>query len=222
MNSRYYDPNWGRFLNADGTIGANDDILSLNLYVYVSNNPINHFDSTGYFFKKVFNAVKKVAKKIINKVLTTISNVVGQIKKADLAADLFNKSLDDYNTPLNKSIQNKIKTKTQNTVQIQSAVSTCIQKNNGNDFKNCIGSDTFENGDLYLSIGKFNYDVSGTKLLDQSWNIKVTLTDFYNFDKPRKIKDFGSAANNVGYMLSKVGIIHEYYWDVKYSFNYEE
>ena len=36
----FYNPNWGRFLNADGTIAANEDVISHNLFAYVSNNPV--------------------------------------------------------------------------------------------------------------------------------------------------------------------------------------
>ncbi len=50
LNSRYYNPEWGRFINADGIIGANEDILRYNLYIYCSNNPVNGFDPTGMKF----------------------------------------------------------------------------------------------------------------------------------------------------------------------------
>ena len=48
LNSRYYNPEWGRFLNADGIIfdiGAN--ILGHNLYAYCANNPVNGIDYNG-------------------------------------------------------------------------------------------------------------------------------------------------------------------------------
>ena len=49
INSRYYNPSWGRFVSVDSILGANDDIISYNLYTYVSNNPINNFDIDGHW-----------------------------------------------------------------------------------------------------------------------------------------------------------------------------
>ena len=49
LQSRYYNPQWGRFLNADGVefLGVNGDLIGYNIFVYCSNNPINGFDPTG-------------------------------------------------------------------------------------------------------------------------------------------------------------------------------
>ena len=49
LGSRYYDPETGRFLNADGLLGANGDILSYNQFAYCSNNPIIYYDHEGYY-----------------------------------------------------------------------------------------------------------------------------------------------------------------------------
>ena len=45
LNSRYYDPETGRFVNADGQI--NSDLLGKNLFAYCNNNPVNHSDPDG-------------------------------------------------------------------------------------------------------------------------------------------------------------------------------
>ena len=48
LNSRYYDPEIGRFLNADGILGADIDIAKYNLFRYCGNNPVNYVDPQGY------------------------------------------------------------------------------------------------------------------------------------------------------------------------------
>lgn len=47
LNSRYYDPAVGRFINADEVLGANKDLLAYNLYACCSNNPVNFSDPSG-------------------------------------------------------------------------------------------------------------------------------------------------------------------------------
>ncbi len=48
LNSRYYDPSIGRFLNADDISYIHPtDINGLNLYAYCGNNPIMFTDASG-------------------------------------------------------------------------------------------------------------------------------------------------------------------------------
>ena len=49
LQSRYYDPTTGRFINADDTafIGSSGTVLSCNIFVYCENNPANLYDYTG-------------------------------------------------------------------------------------------------------------------------------------------------------------------------------
>lgn len=78
LNSRYYNPEWCRFINADSIIGANWDIFGYNLYAYVSNNPVNNSDTSGRFFKKAWNAFKnfaKAAKKVVQDTLSKLVSV---------------------------------------------------------------------------------------------------------------------------------------------------
>lgn len=52
LNSRYYDSETGRFINADNInviSSIQNTINALNLYSYCMNNPINETDSNGYF-----------------------------------------------------------------------------------------------------------------------------------------------------------------------------
>ena len=47
LNSRYYDPAVGRFLNADGYINGNGDLIGYNMFAYCGNNPVIGYDPLG-------------------------------------------------------------------------------------------------------------------------------------------------------------------------------
>lgn len=60
LNSRYYDPEIGRFINADdvGVIGTTPWTLTdKNLYAYCDNNPVNRRDSGGYLWETVLDII---------------------------------------------------------------------------------------------------------------------------------------------------------------------
>ena len=50
LNSRYYDSNTGRFINADGLLDTST-ILGYNLFAYCANNPIMFVDPNGDFLR---------------------------------------------------------------------------------------------------------------------------------------------------------------------------
>ncbi len=47
LQSRYYDPEIGRFLNADAFAATGQGILGNNMYAYCNNSPVTSFDPTG-------------------------------------------------------------------------------------------------------------------------------------------------------------------------------
>ncbi len=51
LQSRYYNPEWGRFLNVDDTnilLSTQGENLGANLFAYCNNNPVNKADYSGY------------------------------------------------------------------------------------------------------------------------------------------------------------------------------
>ena len=49
LQTRYYNPNWGRFISADGYVSTGTGLLGYNVYAYCNNNPVNMIDSEGEF-----------------------------------------------------------------------------------------------------------------------------------------------------------------------------
>ena len=47
LQSRYYNPQVGRFLNEDGYISTGQAVLDYNMFAYCGNNPVNNVDSLG-------------------------------------------------------------------------------------------------------------------------------------------------------------------------------
>ncbi len=47
LNSRYYNPEWRRFLNADSLFIAGDVINGSNMFAYCNNNPVMYVDALG-------------------------------------------------------------------------------------------------------------------------------------------------------------------------------
>lgn len=52
LKSRYYMPEWGRFLNADTYVDTGTGIFGTNMFAYCENDPINFVDPDGYWKKR--------------------------------------------------------------------------------------------------------------------------------------------------------------------------
>ena len=62
LQSRYYDPQIGRFINADRqTVGVNGNFIASNLFAYCLNSPVGMSDSTGNWPKWLEKTVKAVS-----------------------------------------------------------------------------------------------------------------------------------------------------------------
>ena len=84
LNSRYYDPEIGRFINADDITVldiTNIALNGLNLYAYCLNNPVNEVDESGYILGTILAL-------IISAVVLAVVNTAGQFV-SDLITGLF-------------------------------------------------------------------------------------------------------------------------------------
>lgn len=67
LRSRYYDPEIGRFINADDTdyLGYDDTPLSTNLFAYCENNPVKYKDEKGYVKTPLWFLRKQAQKRLL-------------------------------------------------------------------------------------------------------------------------------------------------------------
>jgi RHS repeat-associated protein len=66
LQSRYYNPGWGRFLNADALFDTRTGVLGTNMYAYCENNAIMKFDPTGYIVYPLPNLLASLAVAKVN------------------------------------------------------------------------------------------------------------------------------------------------------------
>lgn len=57
LQTRYYDPEVGRFINADIYVSTGQGVLGNNMYLYCGNNPVVRADDEGDFWNIVVGAV---------------------------------------------------------------------------------------------------------------------------------------------------------------------
>ena len=84
LQSRYYDPAIGRFINADGQIDKQAGFVGLNLFIYAANNPMSYSDPSGrwvvkwsvkWFTKNLAKPVASFAKRIWKKVFRRTTTI---------------------------------------------------------------------------------------------------------------------------------------------------
>ena len=57
LQSRYYNPTTGRFINADGYVSTGTGLLGYNMYAYCNNNPVMNVDYTGHSWEDFWDVL---------------------------------------------------------------------------------------------------------------------------------------------------------------------
>jgi len=71
LQSRYYNPAWGRFISADAYISTGQGVLGHNMFAYCLNNPVIYADPTGNCaifakIKAVLNNLQQLIKRLLS------------------------------------------------------------------------------------------------------------------------------------------------------------
>lgn len=81
LQSRYYNPEIGRFINADSLVSTGQGILGYSMFAYCGNNPVNMSDPSGNWPRWITAAVTVVAA-----VVTVVAVATGNFAAASVAA----------------------------------------------------------------------------------------------------------------------------------------
>ena len=95
VSSRYYDPEIGRWINADGVMSdVGGDIRGYNLFTYCMNNPVNMSDTSGHWPQWIKDAANWVNDNIIQPVVSFVKDIAEDINNYDLNNDCEEKVLE--------------------------------------------------------------------------------------------------------------------------------
>ena len=93
LQARYYNPEWGRFLNADNFGGDTGSLLSHNVFAYCMNNPVNLSDPSGHFIQFLIPVAILVVRVVsvaitINSAYTACKNIYNAYQEGGASAAL--------------------------------------------------------------------------------------------------------------------------------------
>ena len=77
LQSRYYDPTWGRFINPDNSdviTATPTELTDKNLFAYCDNNPITRMDADGEFWNIVIGAAVGA---VVGAVASAVTQLIG-------------------------------------------------------------------------------------------------------------------------------------------------
>ena len=228
LNSRYYSPEMGRYLNAGVYISTGQGLLGNNMYVYCNNNPINNADPNGNWFSKIIATIaltiaKVIVKAVAKVVITVASNIFLGVTGSDTGRDTFNKAMWHSDGFLPYSTETSLAKKIQDSEQLKTEVDICFEKANGRNFDQCHTQNlNFTSDDLLYSVGKANAYISAWKNIGGNWTVTVNVYDTYNFDATRLQNgwSFSNAANDLGYYMEQFGLLTPYDWNITFRYDY--
>ncbi|MDE6020431.1 MAG: RHS repeat-associated core domain-containing protein [Ruminococcus sp.] len=147
--TRYYDPEIGRFINADGYVSTGQGILGNNMFAYCGNNPVNRADPSGMFWKEIGNWFRNAC----NSVKTWASNTFGA--GSSTSATITKTEVEYLPDPLPITV--KTGTKTTQTVSKRGNSSKPVSVYAKRDAEHPIKSSS---AGIKLNTAKFTLDIS--------------------------------------------------------------
>lgn len=185
LGKRYYNPEINRFISPDTILGANQDVNSNNLYLYVSNNPVNNTDYDGNFLvgfilgNLISSAIKTAIKSSNSKKASNTKNKNKEKKKNIVGITTSNTVQTNFSIGglITKSLwfgvePNRSKTYTSNVLGEDSVFT--IDFNNTNFIDNSVSISTKTPiGDISYSLGFGGTSLRIEKEYDEEGNRNI-------------------------------------------------
>ena len=235
LQSRYYDPITGRFVNADDTQFIKSQVLSSNLYTYCLNNPVIHLDGNGkspltfaleslgfqitgaaaHWAINNSMTIQFYAHAYINRELNKVYDFSDndmykdKIKKTSLYKNFVNKYLNNLNKYLEMIIH-------RNEIYFSKTAELNYNDKSVSDY----------NIDLHYAIGWCTATIVIKKLFSchfatnviRGYSVQVSITDYYNFEV-KEWNGITSYINNIlGYAPQESAMLIPYYWHIDFDY----
>ncbi len=224
LNSRYYNPLWGRFLNSDNIFIQNNNLLGNNIYLYCDNNPINLNDTKGH--GPILNFIKKNIVNPIERFFGKIgSTVAGFFMGAPTASKLLNHSLQSNPKNLYYGNDSKIANKIKKSDDFTNTMHDIALFNPDKKFDNYYEPLSFNDRDLKLGLHNCSMFING-ELKNGTGNLSITIIDKYDFDYAEYSLDSFSSIkswptnfiNNFAWVQQEDGVINNYYIYIDFDY----
>ena len=229
LQSRYYDPVTGRFLNADAYCDTGKSVLSTNMFAYCENNPICRSDANGKNWISIIQTIVIVA--AYNMRVTLMMYAYSAIG----ARFNNNISLNDWWNPIGQALKSRLKSSKTVKDRINTYISKVSKKKTTYSKKESIkfsySSKTTADLDLAYSVGSaadFTLKVKWTDSKQwftgkRKYVVTISMSDYYDFDY------FGKKEKNLikrwindyfGYYPQQYGVLKNYWWKINFSYDY--
>ena len=227
LRSRYYNPQWGRFVNADQSLVVHD-LDGLNVFLYCENSVPNKADYDGKVGILAFGAMvfaftgmteqKNIISLAADKFLSDREwNAANMLFQHALWQNGY-KFTDQTDDPELLEKVNCLKAKIVENPQTYDFISQYVDSTQpGTTLHTDKLSCEYVEGDLFYSLQHFNCYATITKHNDGSWNASFHIEDRYDFNSMRPITNLAGLANDMGLFWQEIGIIVPYDIDLTVS-----
>ena len=219
LQSRYYDPITGRFVNADDMQNAlYYGVFTPNLYTYCGNNPIRNIDKEGKLFGLIiYYAIKVMAVREISKATIALAaSVYLNTQGYYVSKKMFLQSLYGGGDGLGPEVIEKIVYLLQEDVGFMNEAKDAINNKAHYGYFNY----EFKEGDLHYSIQHCKA-FANEVFYNGRRGIRVIICDIYNFDEFRLFDQgvtISNAANDLGYALQLAYMLTPYTFEISFTY----